>query len=175
MLSASFQYPLNPYVSFFNLQDRFLQWATLHAPLWKWMSYQALHTPGKMKPIPDQFVDMIVEPNWDQGDLVRRSFRVRVLVVRSIERELPSMIGARFAQGIMENFRSREEEDGIRVVYVIRCLSLLPHYEGEIIPLQYAKKAKQRRDWTELTAKDIEEGSLFSTATDIEGWSLLDT
>lgn len=161
--APGYQLILPRFISFFYLQERFEQWFRLHTEVWRWMSYQVLEVHHKI--VPSHFVHMIVEPRWDGGDLIRRSFRVKSLskydisyLGRVTDREICSMA--------MDPFISRQGYAGFGVLCVIHCPPLVPAFEWHILPYQYATKTERRSEWIAMVTNDIEMGSLSSVLTD---------
>ncbi len=161
--APQYQLTLPPFVSFFNLHERVKQWFRLHTDVWKWMSYQALEVHHKITP--SHFVHMIVEPRWDGGDLIRRSFRVKSLSKYDLT-YLGLLTNIDICSKVMDFFMKRRGREVFGALYVIQCPPFKPAYGMNILPRRYALKTEKRSEWQAMVANDLEQGPLDLLLTD---------
>lgn len=160
---SGFQITLPESVTWYHLEERFEQWYNLHLEVWKWMSFQVLEAHQMI--VPGHFVHMIVEPLWDTGDLIRRSFRVKSLSKYDLT-YLGLLTNIDICSKVMDFFMKRRGREVFGALYVIQCPPFKPAYGMNILPRRYALKTEKRSEWQAMVANDLEQGPLDLLLTD---------
>ncbi len=161
---------LPPHVSFFHLRERLRQWCAVHNSLFHWAAYQALYSSEDPGFIHSHFLLITVKPRWDEGDRIRRGFRITGMtthhwgeigsgwftapwVVQNQVEEIHRAVAGFYAHA----------QNRVPNLFVVPFMFWCPPLPIEaamfVLPPEVIARTLRWRDWEGMTIADVEEGS----------------